>query len=240
MRLSPVQTPSRAVLGERRNAAPSIGIVHDESSIAGRIAETIESLGYPLAFVVPIGRLGENHRDKAVDVVVAGGLPGTRDREKFQQIREAFPDARIVACMEPATLRVLRWAIDAGVDGIVWDTELERTLDPTIHAVCAGQLTVPRDAYRRTGTEELTNREKQCLSLVIMGMTNREIAQKLFISESTVKSHLNSSYRKLGVHSRAEAQSLIADPSEGLGTGILAITRPGLARGLTRDPSSRE
>jgi DNA-binding NarL/FixJ family response regulator len=172
--------------------------------------------------------------------VVASVPPGGPERERFAQIRDAFPHARIVACMQPARMRVLRWAIDGGADGIVWETELERTLGPTIQAVRAGQLTIPRDAYRRSGTEELTNREKQCLSLVLMGLTNREIAQKLFISESTVKSHLNSSYRKLGVHSRAEAQSLIADPAEGLGTGILAITRPGLARGLTRDPPSRE
>jgi hypothetical protein len=65
---------------------------------------------------------------------------------------------------------------------------------------------------------------------MIMGLTNREIATKLFVSESTVKSHLNTAYRKLGVHSRVEATRLIADPDEGLGTGILAITGPGLKR----------
>ncbi len=240
MKLSDVESPHSAAWSDRRDSAPPIGIVHEESSLAGRIAETLEACGYPIAFVLPLDGLTENHRGEDVRIVVAGGVSANRERLRFQQIREAFPRARIVACMEPAPLRVLRWAIDAGVDGIVWETELERTLDPTIHAVCAGQLAVPRDAYRRSGTEELTNREKQCLSLVIMGLTNREIAQKLFISESTVKSHLNSSYRKLGVHSRAEAQSLIADPAEGLGTGILALTRPGLARGLTRDPASRE
>jgi predicted ArsR family transcriptional regulator len=67
--------------------------------------------------------------------------------------------------------------------------------------------------------------------MVIMGLTNLEIAQKLYISENTVKSHLNTAYKKLGVHSRAEAQRLITDPDQGLGTGILAITAPGLTRG---------
>jgi hypothetical protein len=62
------------------------------------------------------------------------------------------------------------------------------------------------------------------------------MAQKLFLSENTVKSHLNTAFRKLGVRSRAEAARLIADPDEGLGTGILAVTAPGLARG--RRPKS--
>ena len=98
----------------------------------------------------------------------------------------------------------------------------------------AGQLVVPRDSYQRLEPPHLTNREKQTLSMVIMGLTNQEIAEKLFISEGTVKSHLNKAYRKLGVRSRGEAARLIADPAEGLGTGILAITRPGHARAHAR------
>jgi DNA-binding CsgD family transcriptional regulator len=90
---------------------------------------------------------------------------------------------------------------------------------------------MPREILRRKQAPDLTNREKQALSMVIMGLTNLEIAQKLYISENTVKSHLNTAYKKLGVHSRAEAQRLITDPDQGLGTGILAITAPGLTRG---------
>ncbi len=67
-----------------------------------------------------------------------------------------------------------------------------------------------------------------------MGMTNREIAEMLFLSESTIKSHLNKAFRKLGVRSRAEAQRLITDPGQGLGTGILAITGRGLAKPRTQ------
>ena len=68
-----------------------------------------------------------------------------------------------------------------------------------------------------------------------MGLTNREIAENLFFSESTVKSHLNTAYRKLGVTSRVEAAEMITDPEEGLGTGILAITPKGHARVRRRE-----
>jgi DNA-binding NarL/FixJ family response regulator len=125
----------------------------------------------------------------------------------------------------------VRWAIDNGADGLVWDFRLEESFEPTVLAVRAGQVVMPREILRRKQAPDLTNREKQALSMVIMGLTNLEIAQKLYISENTVKSHLNTAYKKLGVHSRAEAQRLITDPDQGLGTGILAITAPGLTRG---------
>jgi DNA-binding NarL/FixJ family response regulator len=60
--------------------------------------------------------------------------------------------------------------------------------------------------------------------MVVLGLTNGEIAHKLRLSESTVKSHLSSSFTKLGVRSRGEAASLILDPAAGLGTGILVIS----------------
>jgi DNA-binding NarL/FixJ family response regulator len=57
-----------------------------------------------------------------------------------------------------------------------------------------------------------------------MGCMNHEIAKTLYVSESTVKSHLSSAFTKLAVRSRTEAVDLILDPEQGLGRGILAIT----------------
>jgi DNA-binding NarL/FixJ family response regulator len=57
-----------------------------------------------------------------------------------------------------------------------------------------------------------------------MGFTNAAIAAKLFLAESTVKSHLSSAFTKLGVHSRHEAAALLADPDQ-VGLGVLTIAR---------------
>ena len=57
----------------------------------------------------------------------------------------------------------------------------------------------------RRGGGELTNREEEVLNLVAAGASNREVAQALFISESTVKVHLRHAYEKLGARSRADA-----------------------------------
>jgi DNA-binding NarL/FixJ family response regulator len=76
----------------------------------------------------------------------------------------------------------------------------------------------------RLQSESLSIREKQVLSMLVMGFTNAEIAAKLFLAESTVKSHLSSAYTKLGVRSRKDAATMILDPVAGLAPGILTIT----------------
>jgi DNA-binding NarL/FixJ family response regulator len=76
----------------------------------------------------------------------------------------------------------------------------------------------------RLESESLSMREKQVLSMLVMGFTNAEIAAKLFLAESTVKSHLSSAYTKLGVRSRKDAATMILDPVAGLAPGILTIT----------------
>lgn len=154
-------------------------------------------------------------------IVVLTLLPAEDD---LAAAAERFPGAGLVTCGPAGGAGDIRRAIEHGADGVVWDDEAGRTLAATVRAVAAGQVAVPRLVWRRIERPELTTREKQTLGLVIMGLTNGEIAQRLYVSESTVKSHLSSSFRKLGVRSRAEAARVIADPREGLGTGILEIT----------------
>lgn len=212
---------------------PSVGIVSDDPDLVARIEVALRSVGYPIVFALSFSALELSEHALREGILVTT-IPRVRDSAEIKRLKELFPSARLVACMAPVNLRGLRLAIDSGIDGIVWSSDVERTLDPTIRGILADQLVIPRDSYRSVTTSELTNREKQSLSLVVMGFTNQEIAQRLFLSEATVKSHLNSAYRKLGVHSRGEAIQLITDPAEGLGTGILAITRSGLERATRR------
>jgi len=128
-----------------------------------------------------------------------------------------------------ASRRVQRTAMDDGIAALVMQDDAEQALIPTIHAVCVGQVVVPRALRWQFETPALSQREKQVLGLVVLGYTNGEIARKLYLAESTVKSHLSSSFGKLGVRSRREATDIIVDSRNGLGTGVLAITEGAVA-----------
>jgi DNA-binding NarL/FixJ family response regulator len=122
----------------------------------------------------------------------------------------------------------VRSALEAGADGVVFEGDVEVTLVASLHAVIAGQLAVPRQCRYQIDRPTLSRREKETLALVTLGMTNSQIAGRLCLSESTIKSHLSSAFGKLGVRSRNEAVKLILDPQEHLGAGILgfALERP--------------
>ena len=106
---------------------------------------------------------------------------------------------------------------------LLQDDELPRSLPSCIRSVLAGQVCVPARHGRQVAPPALSTREKQILGLVAMGYMNSQIATRLFLAESTVKSHLSSAFGKLGVRSRNEAVRLIVDPSRGIGVGILTL-----------------
>jgi DNA-binding NarL/FixJ family response regulator len=152
---------------------------------------------------------------------------GSDELALFAELKRGFPELLIVAVCESANGRSARRAVDGGVDGLVFADQLEAALEPTVAAVLAGQTAVPRELRACTRKPALSFREKQILGMVVMGFTNGEISSRLFLAESTVKSHLSSAFTKLGVRSRSEAATMILDPRGSLGTGILAITSPG-------------
>jgi DNA-binding NarL/FixJ family response regulator len=132
------------------------------------------------------------------------------------------------------TRHAARKAIEAGVAGLVGEADAERSLCLAVRSVAAGQLSIPIALADGLGKPVLSNRERQVLGMVVMGFTNADIARRLFLAESTVKSHLSSIFGKLGVKSRKEAAALVLDPDGGLGTGILAISDEGAAASRER------
>lgn len=138
-------------------------------------------------------------------------------------LARSLPDTPLVVVCGGLERRVIRAALVAGAVGIVLSEELDAALGACIGAALAGQTCVPRGHWRQIDPPALSSREKQILGLVVMGYTNSQIAEQLFLAESTVKSHLSSSFGKLGVRSRNEAVELIIDPERGLGMGILSL-----------------
>lgn len=131
-----------------------------------------------------------------------------------RRLRADFPDLKICllsAYLEPALVRDL---LQAGVYGyILKDDDYVSRVDTIIRDLADGRLYLSPQAYEalaqatRAESPEslLSEREVEILRLAKRGLPNPQIAQSLHISPGTVRNHLSTIYRKLGVHSRHEA-----------------------------------
>jgi DNA-binding NarL/FixJ family response regulator len=127
----------------------------------------------------------------------------------INEIRERCPDARIVVLTTFDSDHELLRAIKAGAKGyLLKDAQREELLE-CIRKVHAGgtyiQSSLTDKLAAVVSSKELTERELHVLRLLALGKSNRQIGADLYISETTVKSHLRSIFTKLNVLSRTEA-----------------------------------
>jgi DNA-binding NarL/FixJ family response regulator len=165
---------------------------------------------------------GGEHPDPSVVVLLAEDTSPSLART-VGALRERFENIPFVVVCADMRRWGVRAALTAGVAGVVLYEDIGAALGPCLQAVQSGQICVPRGHWQQVDPPSLSAREKQILGLVVMGYMNSQIAEQLFLAESTVKSHLSSAFGKLGVRSRNEAVDLILDPDRGLGMGILSL-----------------
>src|SRR5262245_33751750 len=137
-------------------------------------------------------------------------------------VRAAPADVPVVVVSRGSGRAMMDGVLAAGATGFVGEDQLDDRLGPTVVAVAAGQLALPAACREAVIYPILSPRERQVMSMVVLGFSNQEVANKLHVTETTVKSHLSSAYRKLGVRSRHEATALILSNKE-LGLGILSL-----------------
>lgn len=161
-------------------------------------------------------------------VVFACDVDQPREMAALRRLRRELREPAIVAVSPIATGTGVRRALDAGADGVVFESELESTLSVAVRAVASGQSVVPRKLRASVERPAFSHRERQVLSFVSRGLTNAQIAEKLFLSESTIKSHLSSAFSKFGVRSRKEAAALFLE-LEQTSAALPANPKPALA-----------
>jgi DNA-binding NarL/FixJ family response regulator len=144
-------------------------------------------------------------------LVLSCDLNLPRDLAVLRRLRRQRRTPRIVAVSPAATGTGVRRGLDAGADAIVFDGELEATLAVAVSAVASGQSVVPRSHRASVERPSFSHRERQVLSCVARGLTNAQIAEELYLAESTIKSHLSSAFAKFGVRSRKEAAALFLE-----------------------------
>jgi DNA-binding NarL/FixJ family response regulator len=148
-------------------------------------------------------------------------MPGLNGIEAIISIRSEFSNARIIVLTTyTGDVQVLR-ALKAGARAYVLKGHVHRELLETIRAVHAGQKRIPPEVAAEladhAADDDLTAREVDVLRLVASGNANKVIADRLSITEETVKSHVTNILSKLGANDRTHAVTI------GLKRGIIEL-----------------
>ncbi len=135
----------------------------------------------------------------------------------ISKIRERHPEARIIALTSFDSDDLVQRALRAGAIGYLLKNATAEELATAIRAAKNGKRTLSPEAAESlvhlmnqepTPGHDLTEREHEVLILMIEGLNNNEIAERIFLSVSTVKFHVSAILSKLGVTNRIEAVAL--------------------------------
>ena len=142
-------------------------------------------------------------------------MPGSSGLADLVRVRDKVPGTPIVVISSLGDEATIRQAITCGAAGFVPKSSPKSVLLGALREVLAGRVytppsRVPAAAARRRAPAEtesgpLTTRQSKVLALLATGKSNKQIANDLDISEMTVKAHMTSILRKLGVSTRAQA-----------------------------------
>ena len=148
------------------------------------------------------------------DVIVMDlRMPEMDGIEATEEIMRRVPDARVLIFTAYSERALLQRGLESGARGYILKEAPHETLLRAIEKVAAGETFVdpalmPALATGKDGSDVLTHREREILQLLADGMSNADVAGRLFISQETVKSHVRHILTKLEADTRTQAVAI--------------------------------
>ena len=148
-------------------------------------------------------------------------LPGMDELQGVRRLRRNHPNLKVVVLAWDQSRRPIFDALAAGAHGYLPKQYAPAEMAAGFRSVLGGNIYVPSTLCevqaneRRTDADfaghadQLTRRQREVLTLLATGKSNKEIARSLVISESTVKVHITAAFRLLGVHCRTAAAAAL-------------------------------
>ena len=150
--------------------------------------------------------LVRQHRPTLLTLDIA--MPHAQGIEIYTEVRRWSPDTLVAVFTGLTSVRLLSELVSAGVDGLFMKRGDPQRLADGLPLILRGAKVIAPEIVEfleaNTPAGDLTDRERQILSLVASGNSNKEIAERLGVSPKTVDNHRTNLMRKLDVHSVAE------------------------------------
>jgi DNA-binding NarL/FixJ family response regulator len=147
-------------------------------------------------------------------VILCPCIEGALD--DIERVRRSNPQAMLMVFGLSLDLALARAALTSGARGFIHVGMTPKQIIRALEVASEGEIVAPRQLLEYLiVTEEFANldmlsaRQREILEFVGEGLTNAQIARRLFLTESTVKQHLRSAYKVLGVSNRTEAVRLV-------------------------------
>ena len=195
-------------------------VVHPSPMLAEALGRLLDGLGMNVvATACDPEALMTRLVDGPLDVVVldAGFHPATGPLVTLERIRAVAPGVRVVVVADAVDEALSVAARDGELDGVVLASAHGAELAAALGQVAAGHAVFPagwlrqvRQSAASSPLAQLSPRQREVLELLSLGMDNDQIAARLYISRNTVKFHVRTIYRRLGVHNRVEASRVLA------------------------------
>jgi two-component system response regulator DevR len=196
-------------------------LLDDHELVRRGVRDLLEAGGNDLVVVGEAGtaeealrRISAVHPDVAVLDV---RLPDGNGVEVCREIRSRHPEVRCLMLTSFADDEALFDSIMAGAAGYVLKQVRGADLVATVRSVAAGQSLLDPEVTARVlerlrrgpdqqdGAVDLTDQERRILDLLAEGLTNRQIGERMYLAEKTVKNYVSNLLVKLGMHRRTEA-----------------------------------
>jgi len=191
---------------DRSTAPLTVSLVNDYEIIVSGLATMLA----PFSDRVRVVELNvQDEPSRQADVALFDTFAGRRHAlsRAATMVRDRYVD-HVVLYTWDATADFLAQAEQAGVSGVILKSvggeRLVQALERILTGERMGMSHITRSP-RSEQTNELSNREREVLALLALGSTNRQIANELYLSVDTVKSHMRRLYSKLGVSNRTQA-----------------------------------
>jgi DNA-binding NarL/FixJ family response regulator len=185
-------------------------------TLALELEDDLEVVGVATSLAAARSRVLDSHPDV---VVLDQRMPDGSGVHAVPELRALRPSIRIVILTAQAGDAVVSAALQAKVDGFVLKSDSIGNLIGAVRAAAVGHSVVspavlsrllPRFGGSASSAEELTGRERDVLTLLAEGLTNKAIATRLQLSPHTVRNHLARICAKMNAHSKLELLSIAA------------------------------